>query len=106
MPTRFLAAAVQLAAGSAKAAHIDTACELVRAAAKRGAELVVLPEVFAWRGTPDGERAVAETIPGPTSERLAALARELRIVLVGGSLLEVAPGDAKPFNTCTVYGRD
>lgn len=106
MSARFLAAAVQLAASADKAANLDIACGLVREAARRGAELIVLPEVFAWRGTPDGERAVAEPIPGPTSERLAALARELRVVLVGGSLLEVAPDDAKPFNTCTVYDRD
>ena len=101
-----LAAAVQLCAGPDKAANVAAAAALVRAAARRGAELVVLPEMFAWRGPRAGEDVAAEPIPGPTSERLAALARELGIVLVGGSLLERSPQAGRYHNTCTVYGRD
>ena len=102
----FLAAAIQLAAGSDRAANLDTASALARAAAARGAELIALPEMFIWRGTPDGESDAAEPVPGPTTERLAALARELGVILVGGSLLERVPGERKAYNTCTVYGRD
>ena len=84
MSSRFLAAAVQLCAGSDKAANLALAESLCRTAGARGASLVVLPEVFSWRGPRDQEAAAAEAIPGPTTERLAALARELGIVLVGG----------------------
>jgi predicted amidohydrolase len=59
--------------------------------------------VFFWRGARDAERAAAEPSPGPTTERLAALAAELRVHLVGGSLLEAVPGMAKAYNTCTVF---
>jgi predicted amidohydrolase len=103
MSPRFLAAAVQLCASSDKEANFATAARLARTAAARGAALIVLPEMFFWRGARDEERAAAEAIPGPTSARLAALAAELRIHLVGGSLLEAVPGAAKAYNTCLVF---
>lgn len=106
MGSRFLAAAVQLCAGPDKEANLAAAAALAREAARRGAELVVLPEMFAWRGPRADEAAAAEALPGPTSERLAALARELGIVLVGGSLLERSAQAGRYHNTCTVYGRD
>ena len=106
MGSRFLAAAVQLNAGPDKEANVAAAAALVREAARRGAELIVLPEMFAWRGPRAGEDAAAEPVPGPTSDGLAAWARELGIILVGGSLLERSPRAGRFHNTCTVYGRD
>jgi predicted amidohydrolase len=50
---------------------------LATQAARRGAELIVLPEMFVWRGNARRRDAAAETVPGPTSDRLAAPAREL-----------------------------
>ena len=105
MTSRFLAAAVQMGAGADKAANRATAGDLARRAAERGAALIVLPEVFNWRGAGAEELAAAEPIPGPTSEWLSGLARELGVVLVGGSLLERAPGMAKVYNTCAVFDR-
>lgn len=99
----FLAAAVQLSAGSDKGANLATVERLVSIAAKRGAELVVLPEVWSWRGERTLERSQAEPIPGPTTERLGALARSLGIHLVGGSILEDVAAETKAFNTCTVF---
>ncbi len=106
MGRRFLAAAVQLCAGSDKEANLASATRLATWSAQRGAELIVLPEMFAWRGRRADEDGAAESIPGPTSERLAALARELKVVLVGGSLLERSPQAGRYYNTSTVYGRD
>jgi len=103
MGESFLAAAVQVQVGSDKPANLDKAEALVRAAAHAGAALVVLPELFSWGGPRDQEAAAAEPIPGPTSERLAGLARELRIHLVAGSFLERIDGNAKVYNTCTVF---
>jgi len=100
---RFLAAAVQLCAGSDKAANLAKAEGFVREAAGRGAALVVLPEVFLWRGPRPQEIEAAESIPGPATERLAALARELGIHLLGGSILERVPGETKAFNTSCLF---
>jgi predicted amidohydrolase len=103
MPSRFLAAAIQICAGSDKQANFARAESLARVAAGRGASLIVLPEVFSWRGAREEELHAAEAIPGPTTERLAALARELNVYLVGGSILERVSGDANVFNTSTVF---
>ncbi len=84
----YLAAAVQMTASSSKEENLAKAETFVRLAAERGASLVVLPEVFSWRG-PKGEGPKqAEAIPGPTSDRLSTLARQHRIHLVAGSFLE------------------
>jgi predicted amidohydrolase len=100
----FLAAAVQLHAGTDKAANLRAAARWVEEAAAAGAELVALPEVFTWRGPLGQERDHAEPIPGPTSELMAELARRLRIHLIAGSLLELAPGAYLPFNTSLLFG--
>src|SRR6266849_1251723 len=100
---RYLAAAVQMSSGADRAANLARAEALVREAAGRRARLVVLPEVFAWRGASAEEAAADEPIPGPTTERLAALARELAIHLCAGSLLERAPGEARAYNTSCLF---
>ena len=99
---RYLAAAVQMSSGADRASNLDRAAALVREAAGRGARLVVLPEVFAWRGPRGGEREHAEPVPGPTTSALGALARNLGIYLCAGSLLEAVPGEPHPFNTSCV----
>ncbi len=100
----FTAAAVQLCASADRDSNLERARALVHAAAAAGAELVALPEVFAWRGPKDQEIAHAEPITGPTVRWMRALARELRIHLVGGSFLERAGRDARAFNTSLVIG--
>jgi predicted amidohydrolase len=86
-----------------KAANLHEAERWARAAAAGGAALVALPEVFLWRGAKRDERRAAEPIPGPASERLAQLARELRIYLLGGSILEEIPGSDKAYNTSLLF---
>ncbi len=69
---------------------------LVREAAGDGAELICLPELFRSRyfcQTEDYDRfALAEAIPGPTTERFAAVARELDVAVVLSLFEERAPG--------------
>jgi predicted amidohydrolase len=98
-------AVVQMSSGSDRRANIDRASRLVRTAAERGARLVVLPEVFPWRGPRTGESGQAETIPGPTTDAMAALARETGVHLCMGSMLEAA-GSERSFNTSIVLGPD
>jgi len=103
---KFIAAGVQMVASDDKAANWAEAECWVRQAASLGARLVVLPEVFIWRGNKKLEREFAEAIPGPTAEKLAALARELKIFLLGGSILEAILGSQKAYNTSLLFDPD
>jgi N-carbamoylputrescine amidase len=71
--------------------NVARALERVRAAARDGAQLVCLPELFRSRyfcQTEDHSHFdLAESIPGPTSEALAQVAREAGVVIIG-SLFE------------------
>ena len=99
---RFFAAVVQMTSGPHRDENLSRAAAHVRDAAARGARLVVLPEVFAWRGARADEAAHAETIPGPSTEAMAAVARETGAWVVAGSILERAPDDGRNFNTSCV----
>jgi predicted amidohydrolase len=102
----FRAAAVQMKSGPDKAANLAEAEARIGQAVREGAQLVALPEVFLWRGPHDRERFEAEPVPGPTVDRLGALARRLGIHLVAGSLLEARDDADLPFNTTTLLGPD
>lgn len=100
---KFLAAAVQMLASDDKAANLKEAAHWIRRAAAQGAMLVALPEVFIWRGSKKLERQFAEPIPGDSSTALAGLARELRIYLLAGSILEAIPNSNKAYNTSLFF---
>lgn len=100
---KFSVAAVQMVASDDKAANLREAERWIREAAARGARVVALPEVFVWRGVKKREREASEPIPGPTSEWLADLARELGIYLLGGSILEEIPEASKAYNTSLLF---
>jgi predicted amidohydrolase len=101
----YLAAAVQMTASSSKEENLAKAETFVRLAAERGASPIVLPEVFAWRGPRAEEPAQVETIPGPMTERLAALARRHGIYLLAGSFLEKSD-EARSYNTSLLLNPD
>jgi predicted amidohydrolase len=86
------AAAVQLTATADKATNLETADRLVRAAVRDGAALVVLPEKWSVYGSADDQRAGAEGLDGPALSWARAIARELQIDLVAGSIAERAGG--------------
>ena len=92
---KYIAAAVQLCAGSDKAVNLDKAEAFVAEAARHQAQLVVLPEVFLWRGPRAQEHDAAEPIPGPATEHLANLARSLKLHLLAGSILEEWGADGR-----------
>jgi len=101
------AAAIQTTAGVDRDANLAAAAGLVREAADDGAALVVLPEYFSVAGTPEVLRAGAEPLDGPTVTWAAALAAELGIHLVAGSVPEVPRGpDGRLSNTSCLLGPD
>lgn len=101
-----LVAAVQMCSGPDKPANLAAAIELITCAARRGAALIVLPELFTSLGDPVRMVAAAEPIPGPTVDLLSQVAREHQVTLVAGSLAECAPEPGKIYNTSTLLSPD
>jgi predicted amidohydrolase len=85
------AAAIQMNSTEDCERNLATADRLVRAAAARGATLVVLPEKWNMLGTTEQQVAGAEGLDGPAIEWARATARELAIDLVAGSIVERIP---------------
>ncbi len=68
-------------------ANIEKAVQQIESAAQQGADLVCLQELFASRYPCQSEDHLrfdlAEPIPGPTSDRIAAAARDHQVVVIG-----------------------
>jgi deaminated glutathione amidase len=94
------AAAVQLTATPDKGRNLETADRLVRAAARDGARLVVLPEKWSVLGPGRALRDGAEPLDGQAVAWARGLAAQLRIDLIAGSVAERVPGEEKLRNTC------
>jgi len=101
-------ACIQHACIDSREANLDRTIALVREAAVAGARLVLLQELHAGPYFCQVEDPAcfdrAEPIPGPGTELLGALARELGIVLVGSLFERRAPG--LYHNTAVVFERD
>ena len=94
--SRFRVGLVQMACSLDPNENLAKAEWKIREAAGRGAQIVCLPELFRSQYFCREENqemfALAEPIPGPTTERLGALARELRIVVLASIFERRAPG--------------
>ena len=96
-------ALIQMSVSDDKGQNIRSACEKLRTAAENGADLAVLPEMFCCPYQNDCFRAYGEGENGPAQAALSAVAKELGIYVVGGSLPELSEG--KVYNTSYVYDR-
>jgi predicted amidohydrolase len=99
-------AAVQLNSTADPAANLTVADRLTRAAAADGAGVIVLPEKWTAMGSDEQLRAAAQALDGPAIEWARAIARELGVELVAGSIVELVPGREKLANTCVHVGPD
>jgi predicted amidohydrolase len=100
------AGAVQLNSTDDPDRNLQTADRLVRDAAGRGAELVVLPEKWTVLGTGEQLSAGAQPLDGPAITWARGVARELGIDLVAGSIVERVAGREKTSNTSLHVGPD
>ncbi|MGB5199706.1 MAG: carbon-nitrogen hydrolase family protein [Sedimenticolaceae bacterium] len=98
-------AAIQLASGSNVSANLLEAERQTEAAVKQGAELIVLPENFAFigRSCSDANALREEPGDGPLQSFLSQLASKLGVWLVGGTIPLEADHAAKWRAACTVY---
>lgn len=100
---------VQLNSGDDVQSNLAEAEGLVRDAAGQGAELIALPEVMHLRvsGSLVGRyKEVAEPIPGPTTQRFGAVAKELGITLLLGSIGEASDDPQRTYNTSVLFTPD
>lgn len=101
-------ALVQQSCGADLNANLEQTLQGIHEAADGGAQLVVLQELHRSRYFCQQENAssfdLAETIPGPSTERLATIARERRVVIVA-SLFERRTAGLY-HNTAVVIERD
>jgi N-carbamoylputrescine amidase len=88
--------------------NVERAVEYVQEAAKRGAEVICLPELFKTQYFCQREEHsffdLAEPIPGPTTKRFADVAREVKATVVISLFERRAPG--LYHNTAAVIGPD
>lgn len=77
---------VQMACSPDASKNLEKAVNSIRAAAKQGAQIICLPELFLTQyfcQTEDPDNfSLAEPLPGPTSTTLSNLAKELQVVLI------------------------
>ncbi|OFA06309.1 carbon-nitrogen hydrolase family protein [Duganella sp. HH101] len=98
-------AAVQMISSPSVTENIATARRLVKQAADAGATLVLLPEYWAIMGVNDSDKVgVAEPLGrGAIQDFMSALAKELEIWLIGGTLPLASDDAEKVINTTLVY---
>ena len=86
--TPLTVAAIQQAVDHDYQTNLQRTCDKIRQAADQGAQLVCLQELFTSRYFCQSEDhdqfALAESIPGPSTEALAAVAAEKGVVVVAG----------------------
>ena len=89
----FLAAAVQLTSTSNPDANFAAAEEQIELAARRGAELVGLPENFAFMGEDSQRLELAPSLAEQCSRFLVTMARRYQVTLLGGGFpVPAGPG--------------
>jgi nitrilase len=98
-------AAIQLASGSNVSANLLETKRLTEAAVKQGAQMIVLPENFAFMGSncKDASALREEAGDGPIQSFLSQIATRLGVWIVGGTIPLEAEHAAKWRAACTVY---
>ncbi|WP_419163822.1 carbon-nitrogen hydrolase family protein [Candidatus Palauibacter sp.] len=102
-------ALVQQSAGPDRARNLERALDAMGHAAAAGARLVAFPELaidrfFPQRRNNPAAADLAEPIPGPASDRIAARAAELRLVTVFNQY-ELGP-DGRCYDSSPVFDAD
>lgn len=101
----FLAACVQMTAGTERNRNERRALELVEEAHRRGAALVLLPEMWEHIGPAAQKRAFAGPLDGPQLSPLRELCARLSIWCLAGSIAERA-ADGRFHNTSALIAPD
>jgi len=96
---------VQLDVGGDREKNLNNAERLVVRAAKNGADIICLPELFSYMGSFEHPNKVAETESGPSLSLVRTLAKKYCVHIVAGSILIRFKGGL-PENKCFFVGPD
>jgi len=95
-PRKFTVALVQMHMGADPETNFTDALGHIREAARRGAQVVCLPELFRTQYFCQREDLrlfdLAEPIPGPSTQKLSEVAREAGVAIVASLFERRAPG--------------
>ena len=100
----YLAAAIQMTSLPDLAKNLAQAEELIELAVRRGAELVSLPENFAFLGTEEDKLTQADSIATQTEKFLKTTAQKFQVTLVGGGFPVPVGTEGKVYNTALLVG--
>lgn len=102
------AAVIQFNATADKRKNLHRAREYVEKAARGGANFILLPEVFVYRGrlTRQDRDDIVEKVPGETTGMFSQVAHEYGVHILLGSLYERSRDPRRPYNTSVLIGRD
>jgi predicted amidohydrolase len=104
------AAVIQLSSQDDVAKNLERVRSLVADAAKAGAELIGLPENFAYMGEEAQKRELSESTedatPGPITKTIVDAARAHGVWVVAGGMPEASGDAARPFNTSLLVAPD
>lgn len=97
-----------------KSKNHATASDYLQRAAKEGAKLAVLPEIWNGPYATAAFREYAEVLPNvgdkdnssPSAQLLQQHAKDCNMYIVGGSIPELVADGDKIYNTCLVYAPD
>jgi deaminated glutathione amidase len=105
------AAVIQMCSQEDVKANLDRATQLVAGAAAQGAQLIALPENFAFMGEEGTKREIAERIEegersGPITRAVLHLAKSQLVWIVAGGMPEASSDPARPYNTSLLVSPD
>jgi N-carbamoylputrescine amidase len=108
MADKFVIGVAQMRCTTNKDENLTRAEQKIREASARGAQIICLHELFAGEYFCRTEEAdlfqLAEPVPGPTTERMAAIAKEKEVALVVSVFERRAAGVYH--NTCAILDAD
>jgi N-carbamoylputrescine amidase len=108
MPQKFTIGLIQMRCSPDPGENLAKGLANIREAAGRGAQIICLPELFRSQYFCREENvemfSLSEPVPGPSTEALSKLARELNIVIIGSVFERRAAGIYH--NTAVILGAD
>lgn len=97
---------IQMSMSADHQENLSKALKMIEEAAKKGAQIVCLPELFSTQYFPQNKKSSIkpEKIPGPTSSFLSRTAKKNKVVIVGGSIFE--KDGLRKYNTSIVLDQN